>query len=114
MKLDTKKFQHKLEEKRASLEESLQVRSRQALSTQPINPDRADLAQNYYFQDREYALVDRLEETLDQVKAALNRIETGDYGKCVRCGKDISNERLEALPHVELCINCQILEERQS
>jgi len=33
------------------------------------------------------------------------------YGKCEQCGEDISYERLDALPHARLCINCKEKEE---
>jgi len=33
------------------------------------------------------------------------------YGKCEQCGEDISTERLDALPHARLCINCKEKEE---
>ena len=34
------------------------------------------------------------------------RIEDGTYGICTNCGRPISEERLEALPWAELCIDC--------
>jgi DnaK suppressor protein len=33
------------------------------------------------------------------------------FGKCEQCGEDISYERLDALPHARLCINCKEKEE---
>lgn len=77
-----------------------------------LNPDSSDLAQDYYMQERNTAMIETLEGTLEQVEAALQRINDGNYGKCALCGKDISAARLEALPHAELCINCQKLEEK--
>ncbi|MCK4417235.1 MAG: TraR/DksA C4-type zinc finger protein [Candidatus Latescibacteria bacterium] len=38
---------------------------------------------------------------------ALERIEKGAYGKCRLCGKNISIERLKAVPHATLCIECK-------
>ncbi|MDI2031819.1 TraR/DksA C4-type zinc finger protein [Saccharopolyspora sp. TS4A08] len=43
---------------------------------------------------------------LDALDQAAHRIETGTYGQCLRCGKRISKERLEALPAATLCIRC--------
>ncbi len=44
---------------------------------------------------------------------ALRRLyETPDkYGKCENCGQEIAFERLDALPHARLCINCKEKEE---
>ena len=40
------------------------------------------------------------------IEAALDRIATGAYGTCVRCGDPISEERLDVLPHTPLCRDC--------
>lgn len=45
---------------------------------------------------------------------ALERIENSTYGKCRLCGKDISIERLKAVPHATLCIKCKSKEEGDS
>jgi DnaK suppressor protein len=49
---------------------------------------------------------------LEAIDAALQRIETGTYGKCVNCGAQIPEERLEAMPWATLCIECKRKEER--
>jgi len=43
-------------------------------------------------------------EELGQVQAALQRVEDGTYGKCVDCGRGISDARLEALPWTPYCV----------
>lgn len=40
------------------------------------------------------------------IKAALERIKHGEFGVCVNCGNDISEERLDAVPHAARCRNC--------
>ena len=40
------------------------------------------------------------------IRAALQRIADGTYGMCVKCGEEISPERLEAVPYAALCRNC--------
>lgn len=41
------------------------------------------------------------------LEAALQRIHTGTYGRCVECGTDIEVERLEANPAADRCFECQ-------
>lgn len=41
-----------------------------------------------------------------RIKAALKRIEGGDYGYCIDCDEPIAVARLEANPTVILCVNC--------
>ncbi len=37
---------------------------------------------------------------------ALERIANGTYGICAKCGEDISQARLDAVPHAVICRNC--------
>lgn len=48
-----------------------------------------------------------LEKKLAAISSALERIAKGNYGKCVKCGKDIPIERLEIFPEAGLCVDCQ-------
>lgn len=43
---------------------------------------------------------------IEMIRAALSRIEKGDFGVCVRCAEEISAERLEAVPYAPLCRTC--------
>ncbi|MHA7818880.1 MAG: TraR/DksA family transcriptional regulator [Erythrobacter sp.] len=43
---------------------------------------------------------------MQQIRAALRRIESGAYGTCSRCGEAIARERLAARPIATTCIVC--------
>jgi DnaK suppressor protein len=43
---------------------------------------------------------------LDDVLAALYRMDNGSYGSCTKCGTAIPLERLEVLPQVAHCLPC--------
>ena len=43
---------------------------------------------------------------LQQIEAALGRIEDGDYGICVSCGEAIAPQRLAPNPTAPVCIDC--------
>ena len=45
---------------------------------------------------------------IEKLRAALSRIEEGSYGYCVRCGEEISSERLDVLPATPFCRNCAV------
>lgn len=47
------------------------------------------------------------QRALQQVEAALQRMVTGAYGKCERCGNEIDFARLKAMPQATLCMTCQ-------
>lgn len=52
-------------------------------------------------------LVESLKSQLDDVDAALAHIEAGTYGTCVKCGSEISADRLEFRPASILCVGCK-------
>jgi len=52
------------------------------------------------------ALESTLEKQLKDVVEALEKIETGNYGKCENCGADIPIDRLRAYPAAKKCLNC--------
>jgi DnaK suppressor protein len=52
------------------------------------------------------ALIDRARTQLAELDTAVNRLESGRYGRCERCDHPIGDERLLALPAARLCIRC--------
>lgn len=48
----------------------------------------------------------RAREAIEHIDHALDRILSGTYGSCEACGAAIPFERLEAIPHVRLCVAC--------
>lgn len=46
-------------------------------------------------------------QILQQIDAALDRLDTGEYGVCLECGEAISPKRLAAIPWARYCIECQ-------
>lgn len=49
----------------------------------------------------------RLELQLQQILQALNRLDAGTYGECLRCGDPIAYSRLRACPETSFCLHCQ-------
>jgi DnaK suppressor protein len=49
-------------------------------------------------------LATELQDSLDEVGAALQRLSAGSYGVCEVCGKPIGEARLEAMPAARFCI----------
>lgn len=48
------------------------------------------------------------------IDSALTRIQQGKYGLCMKCGKRIPQDRLEAIPYALMCIDCKTAEERRN
>ena len=47
-----------------------------------------------------------LHRTIEQIDAALERIDAGAYGTCAKCGAAIPEERLELRPFAKRCVSC--------
>ena len=41
-----------------------------------------------------------------RLQVARRRIDTGEFGRCLRCGRDIALERLRHLPDAVVCVPC--------
>jgi len=82
-----------------------------AAATQPVELDQTRvgrLSRMDALQGREMARAAerRRDGELRKIDAALARLDSGDYGWCVRCGDEIAAERLELDPAVPICIGC--------
>ena len=65
----------------------------------------ADAASGTYDREVDYSLEDGAENVLRAIDDSLKSIEAGTYGVCRVCGRDIGEERLEARPWTDLCID---------
>ncbi|MFL6106425.1 MAG: TraR/DksA family transcriptional regulator [Marmoricola sp.] len=52
------------------------------------------------------ALVRQVRTNLDEVRAALARVDAGTYGICESCGQPLSDDRLQARPAARRCVRC--------
>ena len=68
---------------------------------------QAAAASQVFEQQRDLALRDRNERHMAAGDAALARLDDGTFGTCIRCGRPIAPERLDALPWAAHCIDCQ-------
>jgi len=71
----------------------------------------ADRATDQSEREKTFMLSSKGKRFLYHIDEALRRIKDKTYGKCFECGNDISRERLNAVPHARLCIECKEAEE---
>jgi RNA polymerase-binding protein DksA len=76
--------------------------------------DLADIASDDIDRKMIEALGSQDIKRLKLIDSALTRIQQGKYGLCVKCGKRIPKERLEAIPYALMCIECKTAEERRN
>jgi len=100
-----------VQERRAELEARLSELDTRMHEIEDALDDPAPKDWNEAAQDAEGdEVLERLgvtsEAEVAQIRAALVRMDEGEYGYCVSCGKDISEERLNLLPATPFCRNC--------
>ena len=66
----------------------------------------ADSGQVAAEQGETKVLINQLQDSLNDVQRALGKLDAGTYGACERCGNEISEARLEAMPGTRWCITC--------
>jgi RNA polymerase-binding transcription factor DksA len=64
--------------------------------------------------EKNVSLLEQVEDELDEIEAAFQRLERGEYGRCQACGRPIGDERLEAMPATRFCVEDQAKAERES
>ena len=69
--------------------------------------DIGDISSNTYTRDVLMNLGEAQRQKIRDIDAALERIEEGEYGECLRCGEEISPRRLEVRPFSRYCVECK-------
>jgi DnaK suppressor protein len=82
------------------------------LSNMPIH--MADLGTDNYEQEFTLGLLQNEEQLLEEVSAALERIEQGTYGRCEECQEMIPKPRMHAVPYARYCVECARKQEENS
>lgn len=72
------------------------------LSSVPVH--LADSAPDHL--DADIDVVENERDMLEEIQAALHRIEDGTFGKCVDCGSSIPAGRLQVIPYAAYCVPC--------
>ena len=104
----------RLEGERSQLKgEALQPTGGEAsggFSNAPIHP--ADLGSRDVEEDVALGLLENEEQLIEEINAALARLDEGGYGRCEKCKQEIYRARLQAVPYARYCVSCarQLLE----
>ena len=70
-------------------------------------PDLADVSSNAYSREMLLNLSEAHHRQMQDIDAALLRLDEGEYGVCAGCGEDISPRRMEVRPFSRYCIDCK-------
>lgn len=65
-----------------------------------------DVATEVFFKEQNQGFRNKMDDTLDDINHALEKIKNGSYGICENCHKKIDEERLELVPYLKTCLEC--------
>jgi len=74
--------------------------------------DTIDQAADSSARELLFQLNDSEKQRLEDIDAALQKIEQGGFGICEKCGGEIDTKRLKAMPYARFCIKCKALMEK--
>jgi RNA polymerase-binding protein DksA len=86
----------------------------QADETDSVDQHPADDASELFEREKNLSVRQTLQASLQEVEAALRKVDEGTYGVCEDCGRPIAEKRLRALPEATHCIECQSRLERKA
>ena len=79
-------------------------------TSMPTSP--AELGSDNFNQELTLSLLGGEKDALNQIDAAIERIDDGRYGECETCGGKIPKPRLEAIPYAAQCVRCASQQEK--
>ncbi|MDD5071174.1 MAG: TraR/DksA C4-type zinc finger protein [Patescibacteria group bacterium] len=98
------KIKTRLEEEKKAVEEKILKLKKPEVDED--NPDLDDIGHDATEDILEGSLLSVHEEILGKIDGALERMKSGTYGICLKCGKQIEEEALEIKPWAEHCRVC--------
>ena len=106
-KKELEEFKQLLLEKKARLLKEVQEQQDTAVNKSDEPGDVVDMATELLNQELNLSLTTSEIETLNEINAALERIEKGVYGLCIDTGEPINKVRLKALPEAKRTLEAQ-------
>ena len=89
-----------------SIEATFGARLGELVDQRDALADTTDIASEESDRDMTLRMHDHERKLVDEIRAAIRRIDEGDYGICENCGDDIGEKRLLARPVATHCIDC--------
>ena len=114
MAIRTAELRHMLSGRRRELQDDVRGRmsdGRTSRSTDVL--DDLEHTDADIQRDVDVALLQMIAETLTGIDEALVRLDAGEYGACVECAGQISEQRLRALPFAVRCRGCEEQREQE-
>jgi DnaK suppressor protein len=114
MSIDTDRFREALQRERDQLRSQMErhdiggsslLEETGELMSSSADNHLADTASETFERELDEGLEEGALRRLREVEEALSRLDAGTYGTCRVCGREIPQERLQAVPWATLCID---------
>ena len=120
--MDSDAMRERLERERADLVSTVErIKERLAVPQRESGGDvaladqhPADIASETEARELDLARQTMFEARIGLIDEALRRLDRGEYGKCVVCGRDIPQERLDLVPETPFCVEDAEREQQSS
>ena len=120
--MDKAKASRRLEEERTRLQgirDGLQREQDEGSSEtggelSSVDQHPGDSGTETFEMEKNVSLLEQVDDELQEIEAAAQRLERGTYGTCQACGRPIGDARLEAMPATRFCVEDQAKAERQA
>ncbi len=99
-------FRTILKDRLAALESAFVSRLGELVDQRDVLADTTDIASEESDRDMTLRMQDHERKIVDEIRAALKRIQEGEYGVCEACGDEVGERRLLARPTARHCIDC--------
>jgi DnaK suppressor protein len=107
MVTDIDEFKDQLELMQVDLTDIVRKKKEEVVIPDAEVGDEADVAVRSLERDLSFETAGTELRLLEEVEAALRRIEKKIYGRCEACMQPVAEARLRAMPYARYCVKCQ-------
>jgi RNA polymerase-binding transcription factor DksA len=120
--MDSNAMRERLERERADLSSTVErIKERLAVPQRDSGGEvaladqhPADVASETEARELDLARQTMFEARLGLIDEAIRRLERGEYGRCIVCGREIPEERLDLVPETPFCVEDAEREQQSS
>lgn len=105
--MNLERFKIKLEDSKQKIEKEIAELQKVTDFGNDVDSFEEESSESEQF-GNQLAVAQDLRNQLADIEAALWKTEKGTYGKCEKCGNEISEDVLEIVPESRLCKECKI------
>jgi RNA polymerase-binding protein DksA len=105
--MDTNALRQQLLQRREEIVDRLGRVTRDSRHTGKLDADSEEQAIELENDEVLASLGASIRAEIANIDEAVGRIDSGNYGVCLRCRKHIPSPRLKALPYATRCVECE-------